>query len=546
MSKAKVLNLQGPGGARKPATGRSAVCATQHPLVVDAVLDVMRGGGNAIDAAIAGSLVQATVQPSLTCHAGTVNLLYWEASSGRTFELNGSCTVVPDLPPFRPVPRGISAGRLPPCAVIPGFMPAMKALYERFASRPWAELCEPAIRWAEEGHEVGSFEHVHTSSKSAFFFSTVSGRAHFAANGRLPEVGERWPRPELARTLCALAKEGPDYFTRGEWGQRFVARANELGWPVTLEHMDAIPPRWGEGLRYQHRGFEIIQLSPPEGTGVRSALVLGILDALGVASLGHYTESAEALYYIAHALRRADYETGFLNDPEIFDDPSETLLSPDLHAFLAEVIRRSRPKIDLTNHVKLVAGPTALAAAGGPCSCELSLVDPEGNWVQTMNTPWGGGIPGEVIGGVPMDGSELQPSLNAPLAGWFTGGGRMRSTIGNTLVFKDGKPVWSLGTPASPDTTVPQVLLNRLHYGMDHYEAEDAPRMFPLTDDYKLQIESRIPASVVADLAKLGIFVEPLAPYSAASGAVQMSWRDDDGTLHALASARMPGDADGF
>jgi len=512
---------------------------------------VMRGGGNAVDAAIAGSLVQATVQQEMTNHAGTVTFLYWEAASGRTYEMNSVGTIVPGVAPFRPVPRGkgpYASFANPPFAVIPGFMPGLKALYARFATRPWAELCEPAIRWAEEGHEVNSFEHRVIGQNSEFYLHTASGRAHFTPNGHLPQVGDRWPKPELARTLRVLAANGPDHFISGDWARRFVARANDLGWKIELKHMDALPPRWGDGLRYAYRGHEIVQLSPPESQGVYAALVLGILEALDVTSLGHYTESAEALYYVAHALRRAEQELGFVNDPELFGDPTSTLLSPSFHALLADVLRRSRPKIDLTGHFEAAAGKPALLAAGVPPagSCELSLVDREGNWVQMMSTLQSGGIPGEVVGGVPMVGSHGETSLAATIGGWFTGGGRMRSVIGNTLVLREGRPVWSLGTPGYPHRTVTQVLLNRLGYGLDPSEAEDAPRMFPLTDDYRLPIESRISESVVAGLARLGVLVDPRPRYDYHMGSFQMCWRDDDGTLHAAAGPRRAGSAAGF
>jgi len=166
--------------------------------------------------------------------------------------------------------------------------------------------------------------------------------------------------------------------------------------------------------------------------------------------------------------------------------------------------------------------------------------------VQMMNTLQSGGIPGEVVGGVPMVGSHAKTTLTSALAGWFTGGGKLRSTIGNTLVLRDGRPVWSLGTPGYPHWTVPQVLLNRLHYGMDHYGAADAPRMLPLNDDYTLPIESRIPADVVSGLARLGVVVDPLAPYHFQMGSFQMSWRDDDGVLHSTAGPRRSGSAAGF
>jgi gamma-glutamyltranspeptidase/glutathione hydrolase len=540
-------------GPKRPVSAPHAVCASQHPIVTETMLETMRAGGNAVDAAIAGSLVQAGIQQELTNHAGTVTFLYYEAATGKTYELNSMGTIAPDVAPFRPIPpeRSLFPGAPMPAAVIPGFMPGLKAMYDRFGTRPWAELCEPAIRWADEGHIVGSLEHAALAKTVDTYLYTPSGRAHFMPNGYLPEVGDRWPKPELAKTMRGLAHGGPDYFISGEWGRAFVERANSLGWSIELRHMDAVPVRWGEGLRYRHGEHELVQLSPPERVGVFCALVLGILEGLDLPSLGHYTESAEALYYIGHALRRAQQETGFLNDPEVWEDPTETLMSPDYHAFIADILRRSRPKVDLTRHLELAAGRPALAAAGAPQpptmgSCELSLVDADGNWVQMMNTLQSGGIPGEVVGGVSMYGSHVQTRLDWVIAGWFTGGGRMRSLIGNTFVLRDGKPVWSLGTPGYPAWYVSQVLVNGLIYGLDPHAAEDAPRMLPLGDDYRLSIESRLAPKTVAGLARLGILVDPLGSYDWTFGSFGMSWRDTDGTLHASAGPRGAGTAAGY
>ena len=220
--------------------------------------------------------------------------------------------------------------------------------------------------------------------------------------------------------------------------------------------------------------------------------------------MGHYTESAEALYLMAHALRRAHWEVGLLYDPECFNVPLEAWLSKEFCQRIAEIIWQSRPKVDLTKHIGLVSGKPALAAAGLPTgetgkthqpggSCELSIVDTQGNWVQMLNTLQGGGIPGVVVDGVPMVGSHVRTDMTADMSGWFTGGGRYRSIIGSTLVLRDGHPWLSLGTPGNVYGTMPQVLSNILDYGMEPYEAAVQPRMDPLRDDYVLEIESRIP-----------------------------------------------------
>jgi gamma-glutamyltranspeptidase/glutathione hydrolase len=550
-------NTGGRVGPKSPATGAQATCASQHPIVTETMLEVMRDGGNAVDAAIAGCLVQAVVQQDMTNHTGTVSFLFWEASTGETYELNSSGTLVPDLPALRRIPpgTGMYATGMSPFAVIPGFMPGLKAMFEKFGTKPWAELCEPAITWAEEGHEVQSFEHLVMAQTVDFFLYTPSGRAHFTPDGHLPQVGDRWPRPELAQTMRNLAKEGPDYFIEGEWAQHFIARANELGWAIEQKHMTANPPRWGSGTKWKHNGYEVFQPSPPERQAVYCSLVLGMLEELEITKLGHWSESPESLYYLAHALRRAAHECGFVNDPVAFENPAPTLMSREYQRLLAAVLRDSKPKADtdLTKHIELNSGPTALAAAGLPPkpkqpagSCELSLVDPQGNWVQMMNTLQSGGIPGEVVDGVCMVGSHAMTHLASPIAAWFVEGTRMRSVMSNTIVLKDGQPVVSLGSPGNVHCTVPQVLSNIVDFGMDPYDADDAVRINPLGDDYVVEVESRISEDVVAGLAKLGVLVKPLPRYDYHMGSYQMSWRDPDGTLHGCAGPRRAGKAAAF
>jgi gamma-glutamyltranspeptidase/glutathione hydrolase len=527
-------------GHKPIARSRRAVASSSHPVVTETMLAVMKAGGNAVDAGIAGSLVQAVVQPEMTNHTGTVTFLYWEASKGKAYQLNGSGTLVPGLAPFRPLPAvgGLAAGPVPPCACVPGFMPAMKALHARFGTRKWSELAEPAARWAKEGAPVHSFQYAVFESELPSNTYFPSGRDFFMPGGFTPAVGDTFRNPALAETMRRLAEEGPDYFVTGAWARHFVAEGNRLGWPVKLEHLSAVPPRWQEPLRYEHRGHTILQLSPPERTGVFSAMVLGILESLDTRSLGHYTASAESLYYMASALRWAEFELGYLHDPELFEVPVEVWLSREHHRQIAEILRRSRPRLDLTEHVRVSAGNPGLAAAGLPTgtpgkappvlgSCELSIVDPQGNWVQMMNTLQSGGIPGVVVDGVPMVGSHAVTDMTYSIAGWFTGGGRLRLPIGNTIVLRDGKPRLSLGTPGNVHVTIPQVLSNVLDHGMDPYQAAAAPRMLSLRDDYVLEVESRIPAEVATGLAKLGVQVKPLPPHDWHMGSFQMCWLDD-------------------
>ncbi|HEX7011524.1 MAG TPA: gamma-glutamyltransferase [Steroidobacteraceae bacterium] len=550
-------------GPKEIVGGKRAVASSQHPIVTQTMLDVLKAGGNAMDAVIAGAITQATVQIDMTNHTGTVSCLYWDAKTGTAHYLNSMGTLHPNLPPMRTYPPGlggIAAGA--PMACIPGFMPGMAAMHARFGSKPWASLVEPAIPWAEDGFPVDEFTRavLEFELEGNTYFPAM--RALYAPDGFTPSIGHKLRNPELAKTLRRLADEGPEYFTKGDWARHFVELANRLGWPIRIEDLSANPPRWSEPLRYKYKDYEILQPAPPERQGVYCSIVLGILKHLDVSSLGHYSESADSLYYMAHALRRAHFELGQLHDPQFFDVPLEVWLSEDYHARLAQILKRSRPKhgVDLTRHIELTTAKAQLEAFGwsssGPDakppqpagSAELTCVDAQGNWVQMMNTLQSGGIAGMVCDGVPMAGSHAAFDMNAAIAGWLgLPGSRMRSVMSNTMILKDGKPRHSLGSPGNVHCTVPQMISNVLDYSYSPYEAAVLPRMLPMRDDYTIQIESRISQRVMRDLARLGVKLGPLPPYDFHMGSYQQAWRDPaTGRLSASTDPRRGGRAGGL
>jgi gamma-glutamyltranspeptidase/glutathione hydrolase len=289
-----------------------------------------------------------------------------------------------------------------------------------------------------------------------------------------------------------------------------------------------------------------------------SAMFLGVLEELRVGSMGHYSQSPESLYYMAHALRWANWEVGMLRDPMMFDAPVDLVLSKEKHKMIADTIRRTRPKVDLTEHVRLTSGNPAMAAAGMPTagpstppanagSCELSVADSQGNWCQLLNTLASSGIPGIVVDGVPMSGTAADWGLDAMFAGFLTGNGMPTFITGCTMLLRDGKPWLGMGTPGSPHYTVPQVLANLLQFGMEPYDASAAPRFWPLRENNSLEIESRVAPSVASGLAKLGLAVKPLQMHDFHMGSFQISWRDArSGKLNASADPRRCGKADGI
>jgi len=176
-------------------------------------------------------------------------------------------------------------------------------------------------------------------------------------------------------------------------------------------------------------------------------------------------------------------------------------------------------------------------------------VDAQGNWAQMMNTLQSGGIPGMVVDGVPMCGSDATLyDMHSSLSGWLgLPGSRMRTVKSNTIILKDGRPVHSLGSPGNIPFTVPQMISNVLDYSFDPYSAAVLPRMKPMRDDFIIEIETRIPERVVRDLAKKGGKLSPLPPYDLNMGSFQQAWRDPvTGLLSASTDPRRAGKAGGI
>jgi gamma-glutamyltranspeptidase/glutathione hydrolase len=263
---------------------------------------------------------------------------------------------------------------------------------------------------------------------------------------------------------------------------------------------------------------------------------------------------------MAHALRLSNQLVGYVNDPIVSPTDSELFTDPAYHAYLARLIKSHMPQVDLTQHMQLTAKSSVANDTGLPKlhsddyqaeqkagSCELSVVDAEGNWVQMMNTLQGGGIPGMVIGGVPMIGNHSTTNSFRSMDIKLVEGARQRLIMGHTMLLKGGKPVLQIGTPGSPPNTQAQALCNLIFFGMQPYEAISAPRMYALMDDHTLVIEDRISPEVARRLIALGINLRVTRRWDWHMGSFQCCYlHPDTGELCATVDPRRCGVADGL
>jgi gamma-glutamyltranspeptidase/glutathione hydrolase len=553
-------------GPKIPVSSLTAAVTTDSAIVTEAMMNVLKSGGKAADAGIAGCLVQAAVEPFMTNHAGLVTFLYYEAKTGLIHQLDSLGGFPSGLPPFKPVPQSVgSYATIPPSAIIPGFMPGLKEIHSRFGTQPWNALCASAVEWAERGHPVSSFEYGVNVAEEKFITYFAEGREFYQPKGMFAHVGEVFVPRGLARTLRGVAEHGPDYMIVGPWAERFVAKANEMGWKIRLEHMTETPPRWLEPIRFRHHEYEIVSLGPPQLQGLALGVALGVLRHLGIRDMT--PGSAEHFWAMGHALRQAARHWEYAQDDRVYGVPREEILDDNYHMHLARMIRKSRPKVDLSEHIRLAGddvgardvmstlyGGQSKPRVGRSCSeqptgsCEIAVVDGDGNWVQMMNTLQGSGIPGMVIDGVPMVGSHAMfGGLTGSMDATLIKGAKGRSTIGNTLVLKGGRPLMSAGSPGNVHCTVPQVLTYALDFGLTPYEAVDAPRMLPMSEARGITVEDRLGDGVVEDLHRMGVRVAVVPGYDFHMGSFSVIARDEASGLYtAVADPRRCAVANGL
>lgn len=524
-------------GPKKEAVGESFMVSTQLASSTLAAVDVLEAGGNAVDAALTALFVQQVHDYHMVFLFGSLSAIYYDSASGRYYALNA----VSGRPDADRGERGDASK-----VAIGGTVRGAAMMAERFGSRPWAQLIEPAVAAAEEGAVVTSYMYGFNFSLFEFGFlgdlrDHQEARQFYMPDGHLVGVGRRWPMPALAETLRRLASEGPDYMYTGAWGKKFVEAAREKGYRISMEDMEEYQPTWDEPVRFTYRGYEILGSPPPDTGGLVVGYNLNILENFDLKSLGHYTESAGCLEILARAFGRVAEETsGAIRDPLTYNIPASLWLSKDYGKMGAEFVRETTAKVSLAPQ-KETGEPTdrGVSVAAGPelGSDHIVVADSRGNWISMLHTIHGG-APGIFIDGVRATGSEASAPVRGP-------GRRLVLPITAVMIAKDGKPWLAMGTPGSPPQPVTEVLINILDFGMDPKDAAEAPRFWAFREEDEIQMESRLPEEVRKAVAARGIQIKDLGDFNYHTGSMQIVWRDEDGKIHGVTDPRRLGYAEG-
>ncbi|WP_308166022.1 gamma-glutamyltransferase [Actinomadura sp. NEAU-AAG7] len=497
--------------AKQPvATGYGGAVSTVDPDASAAALEVLRRGGNAMDAAVAASATLGVTEPYVAAIGGGGYLTYYDARTRRVHAFDGRETAPRTMRadsfldpatgkaiPFdEAVTSGLSVG-------VPGTLAQWDLALRRFGTRDLRTLLKPAIRTAEHGFVVDQEFRDQTAANEARFRDIVPTRELFLPGGRLPEVGSVFRNPDLARTYRELGRRGPRWMYGGGLGDevaRTAARppvdpaAGRKVRPGLMRRGDlrAYRAQRREPTHVAYRGLDVYG-EPPSSSG--GSTVGEALNILGNFRLDA-KDPATALHYYLEASKLAYADRGrYVGDPSQVDVPLDELLSSGFARERACLIRPDRAAVapvapgspDGRYDPCVPPGTQTRALAyEGPQTTHLVVADKWGNVVAynvTLEQFGGSGItvPGrgfllnneltDFSMQPPAPGSPPDPNLPGPHK-------RPRSSMAPTIVLKDGRPKLAVGTPGGSTiiTTVLQILVNRIDLGMDLPQALAAPR----------------------------------------------------------------------
>ncbi len=515
---------------RGPVFGRRGVVASGQPLATLAGLDVLRAGGNAVDAALAVSGVMVVVQP-YSSHLGGDAFTIIRTASGETVALNAGGRAPLAATPER-FPRGVPR-RGASAVAVPGLVDAWCAVHQRFASKALPDLLAPAVALARDGFPISQSLGRLIRGTRDELAADPGCREVFLAKDP-PRSGDLLRQPDLARTLEAIASDGRSGFYRGEVGRRITTHLGENGGLLSEDDLARDQAVWGEPLRIDYRGWAAYE-QPLPSQGFLALEALNIVEAFDLAS--HAIVSPEAVHLRAEAMRLAFADrAAHAGDPEAVDVPMARLLSKE-HA--AEL----RPRIASG------AGTGAYAASRDTDTTSFAVADGEGNlvsFIQSIFQPWGAAVlvPGT---GVLLNDRMLGFSLDPASPNALRPGRRTVHTLNTWLLDRPDGAVYAGGTPGADFQvqTNLQVITGLIDWRLDAQSAIDAPK-WVLTADGSLSLEARFPDETVAELAKRGHRVARAAPWETTFCRSQVVARRPDGVLLGASDLRGEGSALGW
>ncbi len=502
-----LLASTGAAAPLRPTHAPHAIVTSVHELASRAGVEMMRSGGNAVDAAVATGFALAVVHPQAGNLGGGGFLLLRNATGETHFidfrekapaaatenmYLDAQGNVLPESNKNSSVVGYRSVG-------VPGSVAGLVYAEKKYGKLSLEKVIAPAIKLAREGFPL-AYEDTQDLKRDEYLAQFPESKRIFQRDGNYYQPGELFKQPELARTLERIAKN-PDDFYHGAMARELAAAIHKGGGLVTAADLAAYEVKEREPIRGSYRGYEIISAPPPSSGGVALIEILNILEGFDLAKLGN--RSGGAIHLEAEAFRRAFYDRAdFLGDPDFAKVPVAQLIDKKYAAAWRDSIdpnhasaSKDLKRPSIFSELERVAQSRHAAIREPENTTHYSVVDAEGNAVSvttTLNDSFGSRVTAEGLGfllndemddfaakqGVPNAYGLIQGPANA-----IGPGKRPLSAMTPTIVLrkdgpKDGKLFLVLGSPGGPTiiTTVANILIGVVDFSLDIAEAVNAPR----------------------------------------------------------------------
>lgn len=491
---------------RSEVIAQNGMAATSQPLATQVALDVLKSGGNAIDAAIAANAMLGLVEPTGCGIGGDLFAIVWDAKTKKLYGLNASGRSPKSLTMDYFQEQGLETipkfGPLP--VSVPGAVDGWFMLNERFGSKPMQELLAPSIEYAKNGFPVSELIAYYLERNQLRIGQYPGFEETFTQNGKTPKKGEIFRNPALAATYEKIATGGRDAFYKGDIARVIGAFMDEQGGFLSYEDMAAHYSEWVEPVSANYRGYDVWEL-PPNGQGIAALQILNMLELYDLEGMGR--DSAEFVHTFVEAKKLAfEDRAKFYADPDFNDIPVDWLIS----------------KQYAQQRQRLISADTAAkrvdAGKNEGDTIYLTVADKAGNMVSLIQSNYrgmGSGMIPTDLGFVLQNRGEMF-ALQEGHFNQYAPGKRPFHTIIPAFVTRNNEPLMSFGVMGGG--TQPQmhaqIIINMIDFGMNLQEAGDAPRILHsgsstpegamMTDGGYISLESGFSYQTRRELMKKG------------------------------------------
>ena len=534
---------------RSEVLAQNGMVATSHPLATQIGLDILKNGGNAIDAAIAANAALGLMEPTGCGIGGDLFAIVWDGKTKKLYGLNASGRSPKKLTLDYFEEQGLekipSHGPLP--VSVPGALDGWFELHEKFGSKPMSEILAPAIDYAQNGFPLTELIAWYMHRTVPFFeskgFPNIKDTYITQNEGKLPNEGEVYKNIYLANTYKKIAEEGRDVFYKGEIAKVIGKFIKDQGGFLSSKDLASHKSEWVEPVSINYRGYDVWEL-PPNGQGIAALQILKILEGYDFSNIKF--GSSEHLHLFTEAKKLAfEDRARYYADMDFSEVPVEYLLSDDYANSRRTLINEFAGKYSAG---EISAGETIY----------LTVADDEGTMVSLIQSNYrgmGSGMAPPKLGFMLQDRGELF-SLKEGQANTYEPGKRPFHTIIPAFVTKDGKPFVSFGVMGGDFQPMghSQIVMNLIDFGMNLQEAGDAPRWDHTggasptgeitVNKGLIRVESGIPYNSIRGLMdkghQIGIARGIYGGYQA------ILWDDENKVYHGASESRKDGQAAGY